>query len=235
MVTTIAPGYAIYGSSFTVAANGGGSGNPVTFANSTGVCSHTGGTFTMTSGTGTCSVKFDEAGDANYNDATQIVENVTAQKSNQAINFGTLADKTYGDPDFNVSATADSGLAVSFTAGGNCTVSGSTVHLTGPGNCTITAHQAGDSNYNAATDVPQTFQISSPASASQITAKGVTCSQFSGGTATTLGSSDYTVKNGLIKKVTPNTIVYWVKVSVPAGAQSVEIDQAITSATSPRS
>ncbi|MGZ4256472.1 MAG: hypothetical protein ACXVRE_01760, partial [Gaiellaceae bacterium] len=230
VVTTIAPASAIYGSSFTVAANGGGSGNPVTFANSTGVCSHTGGTFTMTSGTGTCSVKFDEAGDANYNDATQVVENVTAVKSNQAITFATLADKTYGDPDFNVSATANSGLAVSFTAAGNCTVSGNTVHLTGPGSCTITAHQAGDSNYNAATDVPQTFQINSPASVSQITAKGAaTCSQFSGGTATTLGSSDYTVKNGLIKKVTPNTIAYWVKVSVPSGAQSVEVDQAITS------
>jgi hypothetical protein len=29
--------------------------------------------------------------------------------------------------------------------------------------------------------------------------------------------------------VIPNTIAYWVKVSVPAGAQSVEVDQAITS------
>jgi hypothetical protein len=201
----------------------------VTFANSSGVCTHSGGTFTMTSGTGTCAVKFDQAGDGNYNDATQIVENVTAQKSNQSINFAALADKTYGDPDFTVSATADSGLAVSFTAAGNCTVSGNTVHLTGPGICTITAHQAGDSNYNAATDVPQTFQINAPASVSQITATGPTCSQFSGGAATTLGAAAYAVKNGAITKVTPNTIAYWVKVSVPAGAQSVEVDQAITS------
>ena len=201
----------------------------MTLSNSSGVCSHSGGTFTMTSGTGTCSVKFDQAGNANYNDAPQVVENVTAQKPSQSITFGPLADKTYGDPDFTVSATASSGLSVSFTACGNCTVSGNTVHLTGPGSCTITAHQAGDSNYNAATDVPQTFQINSPASVSQITAKGATCSQFSGGTATTLGAADYTVKNGTIKKVTPNTIVYWVKVSVPAGAQSVEVDQAITS------
>ena len=42
--------------SFTVAASGGGSGNAVTFS-SGGACSNTGDTFTMTSGTGTCTVK----------------------------------------------------------------------------------------------------------------------------------------------------------------------------------
>jgi Carboxypeptidase regulatory-like domain len=228
-VTMIAPASAIYGSSFTVAATGGGSGNPVTFANSSGVCSHTGGTFTMTSGTGTCSVKFDEAGDANYNDAPQIVENVTAEKSNQTIDFAALPDKTDGDPDFTVSATANSDLAVSFTASGNCEVSGNTVHLTGPGSCTITAHQAGDSNYNAATDVPRTFQINSAATVSKITDTNATCSQFSGGTAPALGAAEYVLKNGKINKVTPNTIAYWVKVSVPSGPQSFEVDQAITS------
>jgi len=183
----------------------------------------------MTSGTGTCSVKFDQAGDANYNDALQIVENVTAEKSNQTIDFAPLADKTDGDSDFTVSATANSGLAVSFTASGQCTVSGNTVHLTGPGSCTITAHQGGDSNYNAAADVPRMFQINSAASVSKITATDATCSQFSGGTAQALGAAVYVVKNGNINKVTPNTIAYWVKVSVPAGAQSVEVDQAITS------
>ena len=44
---------AVFGTSFTVAATGGGSGNPVTFSSS-GACSNTGATFTMTSGTGTC-------------------------------------------------------------------------------------------------------------------------------------------------------------------------------------
>jgi hypothetical protein len=229
MVTMIAPASAIYGSSFMVSATGGGSGNPVTLANSSGVCTHSGTTFTITSGTGTCSVKFDQAGDANYNDAPQIVQNVTAQKSNQAIDFAALADKTIGDPDFTVSATANSGLAVSFGASGQCTVSGDTVHLTGPGSCTITASQGGDSNYSAAADVPRTFKINSPASVSQITSTGATCSQFSGGTAQTLGAAVYVVKNGNINKVTPNTIAYWVKVSLPSGPQSVEVDQAITS------
>ena len=48
---------------------------------------------------------------------------------------------------------------MSFTASGQCTVAGTTVHLTSPGSCTITAKQAGDTNYNAAADVPQSFTI----------------------------------------------------------------------------
>ena len=65
----------------------------------------------------------------------------------------------YGDPDFSVSAAASSGLAVSFTASGNCTVGGATVHLTGAGSCTVTASQPGDANYNPAPGVSRTFSI----------------------------------------------------------------------------
>jgi hypothetical protein len=85
---------------------------------------------------------------------------VTVTKANQTITFGSLPDVTYGTPDFNVSATASSGLVVDFTASGACTVSSNTVHITGAGACTITASQGGDSNYNAAPNVSQTFNIS---------------------------------------------------------------------------
>jgi len=78
---------------------------------------------------------------------------------NQRITFGALVDKTFGDPDFPVSASANSGLPVSFAASGNCTVSGSTVHLTGAGSCTITASQAGDSIIGPAPEVARTFAI----------------------------------------------------------------------------
>src|SRR6185503_14809733 len=77
----------------------------------------------------------------------------------QTITFGTLTDKTFGDPDFTVSATASSGLPVSFSATDNCTVSGNVVHLTGAGSCTVTASQAGDATYAPAADVSQTFAI----------------------------------------------------------------------------
>jgi hypothetical protein len=77
----------------------------------------------------------------------------------QTINFGTLTDRTFGDPAFAVNASASSGLAVSFSATGSCAVDGSTVSLTGAGTCTVTAHQAGNEAYQAAADVAQSFAI----------------------------------------------------------------------------
>src|SRR5207245_250677 len=80
-------------------------------------------------------------------------------KANQTITFGALPNKTYGDPDFTVSASASSGLTVSFAAAGNCTISGVTIHITGPGSCTVTCSQLGDASYNAAPNVSQGFSI----------------------------------------------------------------------------
>jgi hypothetical protein len=89
---------------------------------------------------------------------------LTIGKASQTITFGSLADKTVGDADFTVSATASSGLPVSFSATGDCTVTGDLVSLTGAGSCTITASQSGDANYNPAPEVKQSFAILAPAS-----------------------------------------------------------------------
>src|SRR5207247_1187141 len=94
----------------------------------------------------------------NYKTAGKTAQ-IDVLKASQTISFAPLANETFGDPDFAVSATASSGLSVSFTASGNCTISGSTVHITGAGSCTVTAQQAGNSNYKAAADVSQSFTI----------------------------------------------------------------------------
>ena len=107
----------------------------------------------------------DNAGNA----ADTVTRTVHVLKADQTIDFGALADKTYGDPDFNVSATSGSGDPVTFSASGNCTVTGSAVHITGAGSCTITAHQAGNANYNAAPDVPQSFNINKAATTTTVT------------------------------------------------------------------
>src|SRR5207244_4385317 len=110
-------------------------------------------------GAGSCTITASQPGDANYNPAVSVSRSFSMAKANQTINFNALANKTFGDADFNVSATASSGLSVSFNATGNCTIAGNTVHITGAGSCTITASQGGNANYNAATNVPQTFTI----------------------------------------------------------------------------
>jgi hypothetical protein len=100
------------------------------------------------------------SGGTNYNDANGDAA-IVIDKANQTITFAALTNKILGDPDFNVSASANSGLPVSFTASpaGVCTMSGSTVHLIGVGTCTITASQAGNGNYNAASSVARSFSV----------------------------------------------------------------------------
>ena len=102
-------------SSFSVAATAPG--GAVSFS-SCGACSNTGATFTMTSGTGTCSVKYDQAGGANYNAAPQVTESVTATKANQTITVTLHAPATavFGTS-FSVAASGGgSGNAVTFSS-----------------------------------------------------------------------------------------------------------------------
>jgi hypothetical protein len=77
----------------------------------------------------------------------------------QSITFDPLANKVYGDADFEISAVASSNLPVSFTASGDCTVLGTTVSITAAGSCTITASQAGNDDYLPAENVSQSFTI----------------------------------------------------------------------------
>jgi len=63
---------------------------------------------------------------------------------------------------------------------------------------------------------------------SKITPTGTTCTQFRDGTAETLSSLNYSIKNGKINQINPGVFFYWVKVTVPAGNNSFSITQTIT-------
>lgn|GEM_PF-798496 len=89
----------------------------------------------------------------------EVTFHYTEHRVDQKITFDALANKYVGAPPFKVSATASSGLPVSFSALGSCTVSEDTVTLTGPGTCTITASQAGNADYYAARDVSRSFEV----------------------------------------------------------------------------
>jgi hypothetical protein len=77
----------------------------------------------------------------------------------QRLRFDPLPDRTLGDPPFAVSATASSGLPVSFQARGSCTVRGDEVFLTRAGRCTLTASQVGDADYEPAPELSQAFRV----------------------------------------------------------------------------
>ena len=63
---------------------------------------------------------------------------------------------------------------------------------------------------------------------SQITPTGTTCQDFAGGTAQTLDTLNYSVRNGVIHQVNPGVFFYWVKVTAPAGNNTFVVNQSIT-------
>src|SRR5216110_66377 len=160
---TGAPGNAVYQSSFTVASSTNSSASPVYTSGPVGVCSNVGTTYTMTSGTGTCTSTVTWAADASYNGAT-LSQFTTASKAPQTISFTSTApsNAVYGGPTYSVSATGGgSGNAVTFGSStpAICAVSGGTTSFVGVGLCTVTAIQAGNDNYSAATQATQSFAV----------------------------------------------------------------------------
>jgi uncharacterized repeat protein (TIGR01451 family) len=178
--TTNAPTSAAYGSTFAVVATAT-SGLPVAFTSS-GSCSNSGATYTMTAPTGTCTVIANQAGNGNYTAAPQKTQGVTATKAGSVTlitsntpnpsNVGQVVAvgfKVSGAPTVtSTTAAAPSGsVTVTATQGSThvtCTgsLSGGTgscnVTLTASGGWTLTASYGGDSNYTASSTASGTAQ-----------------------------------------------------------------------------
>ena len=99
------------------------------------------------------------AGDTNYLTATSSAVRITVNKATQTISFTLASPITYGVSPITLSATATSGLTVTYSATGPATVSGSTLTITGAGTVVVTASQAGNADYSAATNVTQTLVV----------------------------------------------------------------------------
>jgi hypothetical protein len=166
--TSTAPSNAaVGGSTYTVTATSS-SGLAVSFsidAASSGVCSISGSTVSMTH-PGTCTVDANQAGNATYNAAPQVQQSFTVAKGSQTITFTSTPPNPAGanSPPYTVTATATSGLAVTFSvdpvfSSGVCTISGSTVTFHGHGVCVIYANQAGNADWNAAPQATQFFFV----------------------------------------------------------------------------
>lgn len=144
--------------------------------------------------------------------ASGQVYSFTPVKASQTITFGTLSNKTVGDASFTLAGSASSGLAISYSSSNTAvaTVSGNTVTLVGAGNVTITASQPGDGNYNAATDVPQSFTVnkgSQTITFAQPNAKTYNAEPFTLGATTSSGLAiTYTSSNPLVATVSGTTV-----------------------------
>ncbi len=167
--TTPPAGAVVGGPAYTVSATSS-SGLAVVFSadvSSAGVCTVFGSSVSLV-GAGTCTVNADQPGDATFQAAVGVQQSfavATPSLSVQTINFTSAppAGATAGGSPYVVSASASSGLPVSFaadpTSAGVCTVSGSSVSLVGSGTCTVDANQPGNGSYQAATQAQQSFAV----------------------------------------------------------------------------
>jgi hypothetical protein len=168
-ITSTAPTPGEFGTTYTITATGGGSGNAVTFSSSSAGCTASGtngSTITFSSATGTCVVDADQAGDTNYSAAPQISQSITLGLASQTIVFTSSAPTPGGmGTTYTITATGGgSGNPVLFsTSSAGCTATGtngSTITFTASaGTCVVDANQAGSTNYNTAPQVSQSITL----------------------------------------------------------------------------
>jgi Ethanolamine utilization protein EutJ (predicted chaperonin) len=163
-----APGNAQFGDPAYQAAVAASSGLPVSLSidpGSSSVCSLAGTSIIYYTGSGTCTIDADQAGNNHYKPAPRARQSFTVAKAAQTIAFTSSAPAGahYGEPAYQVSATASSGLSISLSidpgSSSVCSLDGNTVSYAGSGTCTIDADQAGNSNYTSAPPAHQTFNV----------------------------------------------------------------------------
>lgn len=113
-------------------------------------------------GEGTVDITVTQEGNNLYLPAIAITRTLKVSKRTQSITFPDIPTKTMSNADFQLQASASSGLAVSYVSSNPsvATVSGSTVHIVGIGTADITASQPGNTIYTAATAVTKKLTVS---------------------------------------------------------------------------
>jgi outer membrane protein OmpA-like peptidoglycan-associated protein len=167
--TNTPPTHPSLGSTYTVTATGGASGNPVVFsvdAASTSGCTidPATGVVTLSPPAGTCVIDANQAGNAAYGAAAQVQQSVSDTSTPQVINF-TNTPPTHPSLGSTYTVTATGGasgnpviFSVDASSTSGCTIDASTgvVTLSAPaGTCVIDANQAGNAAYGAAAQIRQ--------------------------------------------------------------------------------
>jgi hypothetical protein len=231
-----------YGTSVTLTATLTGAGvaptGTVTFRNngsSLGTGTLTGGVATLTTSAlpvGSDSITANYGGDSNYVTATSAAVGVTVTQATQTISFSPSSPVTYGVSPITLSATATSGLAVTFSATGPATLSGTRLTITGVGTVVVTANQAGNADYSAAPAVIQSITVN-PATPAAALTSSVNPASYGGSvilTATLTGSGvkptgTVTFLNGTVTLGTGTLnsggVAKLTVTSLPVGADSI--------------
>lgn len=109
---------------------------------------------------GACIVRADQPGNAQWAPAPRVSRTVRIAPAAQTVTFPAPPATAVSDGPVTLTATATSGLPVTYTTtGATCTVDGATVTLLAAGACELVARQDGDHRYAAAPDATATLTV----------------------------------------------------------------------------
>ena len=105
-------------------------------------------------GAGTVKITATQTGNENYESANAVSQILSIQKGNQSITFGALANRTFGDTPFVLSATSSVDLGVVFSASSTLiSINSNTVTINGAGTVNITAYSENDTLFGFTTQI----------------------------------------------------------------------------------
>jgi alpha-tubulin suppressor-like RCC1 family protein len=152
---------AMGGALIALSANGGASGNVISFTTTSAptICTII-GTQLRTVGVGTCMVTANQAGNINYSAAAPVTATIVITQGSQSITFSSVPFAAGTTMMLNPTGGL-SGNPVTYTSStpAICTVMAPNVIGVSAGTCTILLNQAGNTNYAAAPQVSQNITI----------------------------------------------------------------------------
>lgn len=153
---------------------------------------------TFTSGTHSITATY--SGDANFTGGTTASPTVITVSTPQTITFPAPGPVTYGVAPLTLSATASSGLTVTFSVvSGPATVSGTTLTILSAGSVVVQADQAGDATHTAAVPVQRTLTVNKATSTLALSASAASVNLNSNVTFTaTVASGSLPAPTGIV-------------------------------------
>ncbi len=131
------------------------------FKNDAPISGATSATYSISSATAADAGNYKVVATNSLGSATSSVAVLTVNKAAQNITFNAPPTKIFGDSAFTITATASSGLPVTFTSSNTAvaTVSGTTVIVVGAGAANLYAKQEGNHSFDAAPDEARTLSV----------------------------------------------------------------------------
>src|SRR5487761_2156834 len=163
-VTTSAPSGAIIGGSYSPSASATSGDVVAVTSGSTSVCTVATGVVSFKTA-GTCTLNFNDPGNANYVAAAQVVQSfvITHGPSVFTVTSSAPGRATVGGATYTPTATATSGdvvvISVDAVSSAICSISAGKVSFSAAGTCTLDFNDAGNASYSAAVQVQQNVAV----------------------------------------------------------------------------